>query len=124
MKTNSTTILNRYFESEKIMAANNNTRVQEKETVIRKMTHYPVAFEQRTSIVFKLEQPSLVSLVVYNPEFHCMTYIDCGYKEKGYHRVEFDGSQLPAGNYIARLRTEEGIFKEYMRKVSGPAMDA
>jgi hypothetical protein len=124
MKTNNTTILNKYFEREMNLVQNNTARGQMKESVIRKITHYPASFEQKTSLVFKLEEPSLVSLVVYNPEFHCISYLHCGFKAAGYHRVEFDGGHLPAGNYVARLRTQEGIYKEYMRKVSGPTIEA
>lgn len=120
MKTNVSTILNQYFERKILQAKKNGTNGDRKDLKVKTMTHYPHSFEQKTSIVYKLEQPSMVSLVVYNPEFRCLTYLACGYRDKGYHKVEFDARTLPAGTYVARLRTENGIIKEYMKKEAGP----
>jgi hypothetical protein len=128
MKTTVAAILTQYFEGNPTIVKNtgknpvmkdriNGNRVDLKVKVI---THYPSPFKQKASLVYKLEQPSLVSLVVYNPEFRGMCYLASGYKDKGYHRVDFDASCLPAGVYVARLRTEQGIVKEYMTKLNGP----
>jgi hypothetical protein len=124
MKTTISTILNQYFEGKMLKSKNKVNNGSQYDFKLKMMTHYPDPFEQKTSIVYKLDQSSLVSLVVYNPEFRCLTYLACGYKEKGYHRVEFDASLLPAGTYVARLRTDNGIVKLYMKKTVGPELVA
>lgn len=122
MKTNVLSILKQYFEGTPLNKEQKR-HVENSGYSIKMMTHDPEQFNHQTSIVYKLEVPSLVSLVVYNPEFRCLTYLACGYKSKGYHRVVFDARDLPAGTYVARLRTETGIIKEYMSKVSDQVLD-
>lgn len=121
MKTNVPSILNEYFEGRQMQDVQNKDP-ENNTNVVKVITHYPERFEQKTTIVFKLDKPSLISLMVYNPEFHCMAYLACGYRKAGYHRTVFDASDLPPGTYIARLRMNSGIVKEYMRKVGGPEM--
>ena len=84
---------------------------------VEPMSHFPGPFDQKTSIVYKLDQPSCVSLVVYSSDTSGMTYLVCGFQREGYHKVDFDASELPAGVYVARLRTEKGIIKEFMTKL-------
>jgi hypothetical protein len=119
MKTNITPILKQYFESTRQQAMLNRINGNKEDLKIKTMTLYPEPFDQQTSIVFRLDEPSMISLVVYNPDFNCMNYLACGFRDKGYHRVVFDARELPAGNYIARLRTCKGIVKAYMRKNEG-----
>lgn len=84
---------------------------------IDQLSHFPDPFDQKTSIVFKLEYPGCISLVVYNVDRHGMTYLACGPHHEGYHKVDFDASSLPSGVYIARLRTEQGVEKIFMTKL-------
>ena len=84
---------------------------------VEPMSHFPGPFDQKTSIVYKLDNPSCVSLVVYSSDAAGMTYLVCGFQREGYHKVDFDASKLPAGVYVARLRTDKGIIKEFMTKL-------
>lgn len=84
---------------------------------IEPMSLFPDPFDQKTTIVYKLDRQSCVSLVVYNIEKNGMTYLVCGHQHEGYHKVDFDASHLPAGIYIARLRTDSGVVKRAMTKL-------
>jgi hypothetical protein len=84
---------------------------------VEQLTHFPDPFDQKTSIVFKLDHPTCVSLIVYNADTNGMTYLACGPHHEGYHKVDFDASNLPAGIYIARLRTDLGVEKIFMTKL-------
>lgn len=89
----------------------------DKKFKIEVMSHFPGPFDQKTSIVYKLDHPSCVSLVVYGSASTGVTYLACGFKREGYHKVDFDASNLPSGVYIARLRTDTGVIKEFMTKL-------
>jgi hypothetical protein len=84
---------------------------------IDQLSNFPDPFDQKTSIVFKLDHPTCVSLIVYNADTNGMTYLACGPHHEGYHKVDFDASNLPAGIYIARLRTDQGVEKIFMTKL-------
>lgn len=93
---------------------NNSNSPQEN---VERMSFYPDPFDQKTTIVYKLDEPSCVSLVVYNIEKNGMTYLVCDHQHEGYHKVDFDASHLPAGTYVARLRTNCGIVKKAIVKL-------
>lgn len=101
---------------------NKETKIADK-LKVEQMSHFPDPFDQKTSIVFKLDHPTCVSLVVYNTDTKGMTYLACGHHHEGYHKVDFDGSNLVAGIYVARLRTDQGVKKIFMTKLGSKNPD-
>lgn len=90
---------------------------------VEQMSHFPDPFDQKTSIVFKLDYPTCVSLVVYNTDTKGMIYLACGPHHEGYHKFDFDASNLNAGVYVARLRTDLGVKKIFMTKLGSKNPD-
>ena len=67
--------------------------------------NYPNPFNPKTTISFTLEEAGFTSLKIYNAlGQELMTLLSNEYLEAGeYHRVEFDGSKLSSGMYLAKL---------------------
>jgi len=93
------------------------SKVKSGQNNIEQLSFFPDPFDQKTTLVYKLDKHSCVSLVVYNIEKSGMTYLVCGHQHEGYHKVDFDASHLPAGIYVARLRTDAGVVKKAMTKL-------
>jgi hypothetical protein len=82
------------------------------------INNYPNPFKDVTTIKYKVEKPSKVILVVYSPGNNGITYLVNTFLREGLYEVEFDASDLPAGQYIANLRIGSLSFNEKMRKVA------
>ncbi len=66
--------------------------------------NYPNPFNPKTSIIFGLPEASEVKLTLYNSLGEETANLFKGYKNAGYHHVEFDASKLPSGVYFYRLQ--------------------
>jgi CubicO group peptidase (beta-lactamase class C family) len=72
--------------------------------------NYPNPFNPSTTLSYGLPYGSGVSLIVYNLLGREVVRLVDGYREPGYHEVQWngrnhDGIELPSGIYIARLMT-------------------
>ena len=65
--------------------------------------NYPNPFNPMTSIIFGLPEASKVKLTLFNFLGEEVTNLFVGYKNAGYHQIEFDASRLPSGIYFYRL---------------------
>lgn len=65
---------------------------------------YPNPFNPSTTINFSLPQASKVHLAVYDISGRLVTTLVDDWREAGTHEVSFNGSNLPSGIYIYRLR--------------------
>ena len=77
--------------------------------------NYPNPFNARTSIQFCLPSACNVRLEVFNPIGQRITTLLNSHKTVGYHRIDFDGSNLPSGIYYYKLQTDK--FQESRKMV-------
>ncbi|MEP7107494.1 MAG: serine hydrolase [Ferruginibacter sp.] len=71
---------------------------------------FPNPFNNTVSFSFRPTESGLISLRLYDMSGKLLTTIFNGYVQQGiFQRVNFDGSKLPAGNYISRLQTASGF---------------
>ncbi len=68
------------------------------------MQNYPNPFNPATSIIFGLPHSSQVSIVLFNAIGQQVDVIFDGYKEAGYHKIQFDASSLNSGVYFYRIQ--------------------
>lgn len=80
------------------------------------ITNYPDPFRDKTTIEFTLERSARISLVVTNPNYGGVTYLMNGYYRPGIYKCIFDATDLPGGEYIARLKIGDIVIKERMFK--------
>jgi photosystem II stability/assembly factor-like uncharacterized protein len=71
--------------------------------------NYPNPFNPRTAIIFGLPKASEVKLTLFNFLGEEVTSLFEGYKNAGYHEVEFDASRLASGVYFYRLQAGDFI---------------
>lgn len=67
--------------------------------------NYPNPFNATTTISYELPQSSEVSITVYNVLGQKIRVVESGMRAEGRHSVSFDGSALPSGVYMYRLRS-------------------
>jgi len=77
--------------------------------------NYPNPFNPMTSIIFGLPEASEVKLTLFNSLGEEVTNLFQGYKNAGYHRVEFNVTNLSSGIYFYRLQA--GDFVETKKMV-------
>lgn len=79
--------------------------------------NYPNPFSEITSIRFTIEQTSKVRLQVFDITGREVQMLMNRTMAAGTHAIEFHGSDLPSGVYIARLITPSGVVSKKMLKV-------
>ncbi|MBS4034508.1 MAG: T9SS type A sorting domain-containing protein [Ignavibacterium sp.] len=67
--------------------------------------NYPNPFNPATTIRFSLPQSTQIKLNVYNLLGQQIATIAEGLFEQGFHKVEFNASELPSGAYIYRIES-------------------
>lgn len=82
-----------------------------------RISNFPDPFTRYTTIQYNLKKSSFVRLVVYANDFEQVAILVNGYKKAGKHLAKFNASGMPVGEYIAELKTNEGVFKEEMTKI-------
>ncbi len=68
---------------------------------------YPNPFNNVTGIIFTLDKPGYIELVVYDLTGRKVDVIDRGFKQSGCYSMSYNASQLPSGVYILSLATTE-----------------
>ena len=74
------------------------------------LQNVPNPFSGETEIVYNLPQQKEVSLKVYNLTGQLVSTIVNEKREAGWNHVKFNSSELPAGIYIYRLSTNDGLL--------------
>ena len=77
--------------------------------------NYPNPFNPKTSIIFGLLEASEVKLILFNSLGEEVANLFEGYKNAGYHQVEFDAADLPSGVYYYQLKA--GSFVQTKKMV-------
>jgi xylan 1,4-beta-xylosidase len=77
--------------------------VAEKPRSYRLMQNYPNPFNRVTFIEYELPRDEEIKLIVYNLVGQEVAVLEGGEKEAGYHRVEWNASNLPTGVYFYKL---------------------
>ncbi|QQS35002.1 MAG: T9SS type A sorting domain-containing protein [Ignavibacteriales bacterium] len=67
--------------------------------------NFPNPFNPKTSIVVDLLEASEVHIVIYNLEGREVVTLQDGVLEKGQHKFNFDGTELPSGIYLYKVTT-------------------
>jgi len=82
------------------------SEIDEPETpvVFRVKQNYPNPFNPSTQIAYSLAKESFVTLEVYNIQGEKVESVVNAIQNTGEYNVQFDGSNLASGIYIARLR--------------------
>jgi hypothetical protein len=68
--------------------------------------NYPNPFNPKTNISFELPNESKVTIKIFDMLGREVSTLVNGFKEAGYHTVEFDGSNLSSGMYYYRIQTK------------------
>ncbi len=66
--------------------------------------NYPNPFNPSTTIEFSVPEVSKVTVTVYSVVGELAATLVSGSVEAGYHRINFDASELPSGTYIYQLK--------------------
>ena len=67
---------------------------------------YPNPFNAETTLDFRLENASVISLIVYDVQGRQAAVLADGYRNARTHQVTFDAADLASGVYFARLSVE------------------
>ncbi len=70
--------------------------------------NYPNPFNPTTNIGYTLNQPSRVTLQVYDAQGRLVRTLVDAYQAAGTHQVDFEGGRMPSGTYFYTLKTPDG----------------
>jgi hypothetical protein len=84
-------------------------------TKILLLQNYPNPFNASTMIMYKLQQPSHVTIDIYNILGRHMTNIQDGSMTTGYHQVTWNADDLASGMYFYRLQV--GDYSETKKMI-------
>lgn len=91
------------IQTELAIATSNEEDNAETPTSITLEQNYPNPFNPSTTISFALDEPSEVSITVYNMLGVKVTTIENSFRSTGEHSIAFDATNLSSGIYIYRL---------------------
>jgi hypothetical protein len=80
------------------------------------IANYPDPFHAGTTIYYKLKSDAWVTLNVLDEDLVWVGELVREFQVAGDYAVKFDGSNLKAGKYIARLKAGSKIYNETMTK--------
>ncbi len=78
------------------------------------MQNYPNPFNPSTSIVYGLPHSGQVRIVLFNAVGQQVKVIFDGYKNVGYHKLQFNASALSSGVYFYRIQADSPSGKKYI----------
>ncbi len=67
--------------------------------------NFPNPFNPKTSIILEITEPTEVEINIYSLEGREIMTLHKGLLEKGQHRFNFDGTELPSGIYLYKVQT-------------------
>jgi hypothetical protein len=76
--------------------------------------NYPNPFNPSTTISYGLKEKSNAKLTLLNAIGEEIAVLVNEEQDKGYHKVEFDGSQLSSGVYFYQLKAREYLQTKKM----------
>ncbi|MEI6853444.1 MAG: T9SS type A sorting domain-containing protein, partial [Bacteroidota bacterium] len=107
---NTTWTLNNFCQGCLVIRDNSMTTTNSSDAKDILINNYPNPFNKTTAITFTLPEDNRTSLKVYDVSGKCVaTLFDEIATGNHEYKVEFDGSQLPAGIYIYKLSTDKEV---------------
>lgn len=70
--------------------------------------NFPNPFSETTTVAYEVNEPTSVTITVWDLQGHEIAQLADGRQDSGYHEVAFDAADLPSGNYFLRLKTPDG----------------
>lgn len=80
--------------------------------------NYPNPFNSTTTLQYKLSERAFVSLEIFDIGGSVVASLVNGIRDIGYHKIEFNASDLSSGIYFCRLKTVPSDGKNYTSNVS------
>lgn len=90
------------------------------EAMLDPIKNYPNPFVNKTTIEYRVDKITRVSLIVINENGEKIKSLFKGYLKPGIYRAEFDAKGLPAGVYTAILTLDGLRIHERMVKLDDP----
>ncbi len=78
------------------------------------MQNYPNPFNPSTSIIYGLPHSGQVRIVLFNAVGQQVKVIFDGYKDAGYHKIQFNASTLSSGIYFYRIQADSPSGKSFV----------
>ncbi len=80
------------------------------------MQNYPNPFNPSTSIIYGIPHPGQVRIVLFNAVGQQVKVIFEGYKDAGYHKLQFNGSALSSGVYFYRIQADSPLRDHLLKQ--------
>jgi uncharacterized protein (DUF1501 family) len=93
------------FIQSKIQVSNESAPIPE---AFQLSQNYPNPFNPTTNISYTLNQPSRVTLQVFDTQGRLVRTLVDAYQPAGAHQVAFEGGRIPSGTYFYTLKTPDG----------------
>ena len=84
------------------------TGIDESENLVKGIRVVPNPADTKMEIVFALEEPSDVTVEVYNLTGRLLQTFEAGNLSVGENRIHVAADLLPSGVYLAKLQTKQG----------------
>lgn len=81
----------------------------EAERMAVQLTNYPNPFTNSTAISYKLKEAGQIDISIYNASGRKVESFYSGWQPAGTYSINWDATGLPAGIYLARMETPEGM---------------
>lgn len=76
------------------------------------ITVFPNPFTDALNIRYRIENPGVIEITLYDLYGKLVTTLIRSYKEAEQHTLTWDGSNLPEGTYVVRTRYKQQIISQ------------
>jgi len=76
------------------------------------ITVFPNPFTDALNIRYRIENPGVIEITLYDLQGKLITTLVRSYKETGQYTLIWDGSNLPRGTYLLRTRFKQQIISQ------------
>jgi len=109
--------MNSYASENQTQLDLKNTYAEDHDFQLDPISNFPDPFSKTTTIRYHLKINSKVRLVAYKADETWFKLLVDEIQPAGNHEVVFDGTGLPAGEYIAQLNIGKHVYYEKMTKL-------
>jgi len=90
------------------------TTLPDKQEMARNIAAGPNPFSNTTNIRYEISKPGHIHLAIYNMNGKQVAILMDSYQASGKHQIRYDAANMPSGQYIAVLTTDENVQKTKM----------